>query len=378
MSIVTLSNFNNVVNANKYGLLLIDEIKRADNAETATPKTEKKGISFLTNSEYKALANGQFSFVSDSDAIANSDEKGKRKTAKKKLRYAINESFDYSNSESMSEIIGFYFWEISYRFVKRGLKTILTSQNLGESGFTYINQLYCDAVKDSLNVNRFSENNAISTEISVSRRYKDKLTGKMFKRKKAVKTQKIVYDKGKNLDVSARLDDRPVIKEEYHNIDVDNIFSCVYLFLCELYRAKQITNFSDVELQKGAIYSVINSEVSRQRQKHAEMENYQKYCVVTHENGIEEITIAKNTTKEYFNKYSDLCNMLLSSIGNFLDVRVDKEKAVSCFVLCKAFGITQSDVASRMNVKQQQIARWIKTIEKACENNKSNIREMIG
>ena len=201
-------------------------------------------------------------------------------TAKKPVVWII--ARDTENSCAIGDIFAEYAIQASYRFVIRALKTVF--QN---SGDTFIYHLYCQAIDDSNNYFAMDIQNEIRTVMKEHTRKKDSITGKMIECKPYY-TQELVYDSAKELDYCPKIDKTKVNREVNHNSSVDALVSACYQQILELYHAKQIVSFSDIQLNKGTLYSAINKELYINRKYTVSMEEYQKQVVLSSGNNDDE------------------------------------------------------------------------------------------
>ena len=243
---------------------------------------------------------------------------------------------------------------ISLQMVKRSLYT-----NFCASGNPVMFDLYTQAVKQLKNYGAMDYNNPVYTEVKTSKRYRDSITGKMMLREIPVMKQSIVYDSGKELDFTGKIQgETKVNKEEFSFPDVMDLSQIVAERICLLIANNLIQIPSQISFYRGTIYDAMNQYIEKQEKK-AKAETMLSYI----DDDGEEVEISIPVFDNHSEIMIDsIVETLKTAISSCVGKRFDIENAINAYILfCD--GATKYELAYEFGKDEKQIRRWIETVE---------------
>ena len=282
-------------------------------------------------------------------------------TAKKTVRYYV--IMDNDNNKTISDIYSEIIMQTSYKLVIRDLKTVFKN-----SGDPFVYSLYCSAIQDANNYYSMNMRNEIKTEMKLHTRTKDTITGK-FIECIPYYSQKIVYDCAKQLDLSFPMESKGLEKanhntETFTDSNIDDLISVCYLRILELIQAGQITCYNDIKLNKGCIYSAINTFLYSMRSKKTEFKDFETMMIIYNgydfDNSFSEKIITKNKLDKL--NFDIIRNTLVSLVNDFFP-RIDSEKCIDCVIAC-GLGFDTRAVAEMFKIAQTQVVRYCSYVKR--------------
>ena len=275
-------------------------------------------------------------------------------------------------STFMNELAGQLINEKAINFVYRALRT-----NYQQSGHPFIYVLLMQAQFEKYHAGALDKNCEVITACTTSKRYKDKLTGKMMLREHEILKQEIIRDDGKELDYTGKIQGETKVNlEKAVYQDVQDLLSIASKRLFDLMQCGAIQIPSDIEMQKGSVYTAINDFIDTSKKRWKKEEN----IVQTMDDGQEEKEVYIDCeTMRYTDNYKSSLDAIMEELKATVSEHVSKafqiDNALQAYLLSMDYD--NCYIASLIGKDEKQVRRWINTVNDALHHESSIKRLMV-
>lgn len=274
-------------------------------------------------------------------------------------------------STFMNEIAGQLINERAIDFVYRALRT-----NYQQSGHPFIYVLLMQAQFEKYHAGALDKNCEVVTACTTSKRYKDKLTGKMMLREHEILKQEIIRDDGKELDYTGKIQGETKVNlEKAVYQDVQDLLSIASKRLFDLMQCGAVQIPSDFEMQKGSVYTAINDFIDTSKKRWKIEENIER----TIDDGQEEKEVYIDCeTMRYTDNYKSSLDAIMEELKATVSEHVSKtfqiDNAVQAYLLSMDYD--NCYIASLMSKDEKQVRRWINAVNNALHH-ESSIKRLM-
>lgn len=263
-------------------------------------------------------------------------------------------------STFMNDIAGQLINERAIDFVYRALKT-----NYQQSGHPFIYILLMQAQFEKYHAGALDKNCEVITACTTSKRYKDKLTGKMMLREHEILKQEIIRDDGKELDYTGKIQGETKVNlEKAVYQDIQDLLGIASKRLFDLMQCGVIQIPSDIEMQRGSVYTAINDFIDTSKKRWKQEENIER----TIDDGAQEREIYLDAeSMRYTDNYKSALDAIIEELKATVSEHVSKafqiDNALQAYLLSMDYD--NCYIASLMGKDEKQVRRWINTINNA-------------
>ena len=319
-------------------------------------------------------------------------KKRKGSTRKKEVVYKIVQMHGHTAQYECSDIISSIFTHYARIFVCSALKTAYVN-----SGNPYMFLFWQKARSYNAQYGIVNYNLPVKTQVRISKKYKDKITGKFMLRKKPVVVQEVTEDTAKILDVSDKYketygEEVKIDRSTQVEIDTEELINCAVERMYLLYCANQITCVNDIILNKNCVYSAINAEITAQKNSYIERDAYKRafVCFITG-NDAEDTCREKVVSEKQFDKYrvetEAIINAVRSAVHTYINTHFrsnraevrDFDTAWNNFMLVHVSQYTQAQAGKITHCSQRVVCKQIVSIRSVLQTKEvlDAVREIV-
>lgn len=279
-------------------------------------------------------------------------ETGTRKANKRRVNV-----YTLHNDKRITDFAAAYLMEESKRAVYRSLKTIYQ-----KSAAPVVLQLMRECAElmgDTASFENWVTSNygAQMVEAKKHNKTRDAKTGKMLACREYITFQ--FTETGKVLDDEI---------ENNLNLDVYDLVNVAYLAYLELVNIGAIIDYRDIKRNRGYVYKCINQQIYANKKSVNESEMFNKYCIVTDDNGNETIYTGAHIDR-YVNVDTDAAlAVVLEQLEKVAAKQAKTKQAVEYFKLYALDGLTMEEIGKLFNVSKMQVSKSIALVKRIADN----------
>lgn len=287
-------------------------------------------------------------------------ETGTRKANKVKVPV-----YTLHNDKSISDFAAAYLMEESKRATYRALKTVF--QKSADSTIYRLMRECAETLNDTaVDFENYQTDKTGAAVVKAKRHTKrrDLKLNKMFLCRPY--TTFHFTETGKALNDGIKIN---------KNLDVFDLINTAYLAYLEVVNVGAVMDYRDIKRNRGYVYKCLRHEIYANKKAVNESEMFNTYCIVTDDSGNETVYTGTHIDRYVKVDIESTTQVILAALEKIAHKNADVQNAVKAFELYTVDGLTQAEIADIMEVKQQQIAKWMKLVRRIVDN--AETRQML-
>lgn len=152
------------------------------------------------------------------------------------------------------------------------------------------------------------------------------------------------------------------------NLDVYDLVNTAYLAYLELVNIGAVIDYRDIKRNRGYVYKRVNQEIYANKKSINETEQYNKYCIVTDDNGNETIFTGAHIDRYVRVDTDAALAVILEQIEKVSSKQANIRAAVKTFKLFAIDGYSKVEIAAMLGVNEKQVRRHIELVKRIADN----------